>query len=612
MMKEGISKKIKGIWLLVLLSAIILSGNLSLTGIRVSAAEGDSSPSFDGFYEVLDDPAAGSSGQDLDFTEKTIPDQKEDAPEQDMPELGAPEPDVPEQAAPELDTPQLDMADQAAPEQDMPELDTAEQDDSEQAAVETAVPEMAAPEQDIPLQEIPEPAAEEGPMAVEQTTAEAGAAAVETGNPLHEGHNDLILTNTTTVLPFTPQETDWYLFWTGDEYSLTIKDKDGAVLSPLILGEHPCYSLSEGVEYTVSLQTVMEMDTVYTSLGIVELLTIDPDIQAVAGHREVFNAYAAAGILYLTSSAPDVVEVVQNTSIELHPLKAGTAVISACIEGTNIRKDCRVTVVEPVVRKPQTFTLKAASSAIAAGYTTSLTVTGAKGKLSYQSSEPSIATVSKTGKINARKVGRTVITVTAAQTADYNAVSKRLTIKVLPAATASFKAAGQAKGIRLSWAKVEGATGYVIYRNNKKAKIIQSGSTLTWTDTAANTNGTKYTYRIVARALLGESPLSKTLAIWRLTPPAVTAVRNTASMKATVTYTGNTRATGYQIQYNTLKTFKTGNRAVNINSASTTYRTLSKLTKGKTWYVRVRACKTVNGVRYCSSWSPAKAVKILK
>ena len=80
MMKEGISKKIKGIWLPVLLSAIILSGNLSLTGIRVSAAEGDSSPSFDGFYEVLDDPAAGSSGQDLDFTEKTIPDQKEDAP----------------------------------------------------------------------------------------------------------------------------------------------------------------------------------------------------------------------------------------------------------------------------------------------------------------------------------------------------------------------------------------------------------------------------------------------------------------------------------------------------------------------------------------------------
>ena len=110
----------------------------------------------------------------------------------------------------------------------------------------------------------------------------------------------------------------------------------------------------------------------------------------------------------------------------------------------------------------------------------------------------------------------------------------------------------------------------------------------------------------------GDSPLSKTLTTWRLPPPAVTAVRNTASMKATVTYTGNTRATGYQIQYNTLKTFKTGNRVVNINSAFTTSRTLSKLTKGKTWYVRVRACKTVNGVRYCSSWSPAKAVKILK
>ena len=36
------------------------------------------------------------------------------------------------------------------------------------------------------------------------------------------------------------------------------------------------------------------------------------------------------------------------------------------------------------------------------------------------------------------------------------------------------------------------------------------------------------------------------------------------------------------------------------------------LTKGKTYYVRVRSYKTVSGTKYYSAWSSKKSVKISK
>lgn len=328
-MKKGFLKKIKKTWLPVFLSVIIFSGNLSLTGNQVSAAEGDSSPSFDGFYEVLDDPATGSSGQDLDFTYETIPDQKEDASEQNTPEPDMAEPDAPEQDTAEQDVPEMAAPESAAPEQNIPlqeisgqmeedppadlieeerttQIETEGAAEEEQATeAESIAAEEQTTEQEDPAAE-EQTTAEEGPAAEEQTisengsraedqtTAVAGAATAETEDPLQEGHNNLILTTSTADFPFTPQKTDWYLFWTGDGYSLSIKDKDGAVLSPLILGERPCYSLSEGVEYTVSLQTVMELETVYTSLGIVELLTIRPEMMLDTNGHSRSSAISSA------------------------------------------------------------------------------------------------------------------------------------------------------------------------------------------------------------------------------------------------------------------------------------------------------------------------------
>ena len=270
------------------------------------------------------------------------------------------------------------------------------------------------------------------------------------------------------------------------------------------------------------------------------------------------------------------------------------------------------TITIKVVKGSQAITAKAAASLVAVGKTDAITVKGAKGSLTYKSSSTTIATVNAKGVVTGKKVGTVKITVTAAATANYNAASKTVTIKVVPAATTKLTAENQAKGIKLTWAKVTGASGYVIYRNNTKVKTITSGSTVTWADTAANTNGTKYVYKVVATASTGTSTLSKSLTTYRVAAPAVSALKNSAAGRMTVTWAKNAKANGYQIQYSINKAFTSGNKSVSINGASTVSKVISSLTKGKTYYVRIRTYKTVGSTKYWSSWSPAKYVKIVK
>jgi len=260
----------------------------------------------------------------------------------------------------------------------------------------------------------------------------------------------------------------------------------------------------------------------------------------------------------------------------------------------------------------QSITAKTTASSIAVGKTATVSITGNKGKKSYKSSNTAIATVNaSTGKVTAKKVGTVKITATSAATANYNAASKTVTLKIVPAATSKITAANQAKGIKVGWKKVTGANGYIIYRNNKKVKTIISGSTVAWTDTAANTNGTKYVYKVVPTASTGNGT-AKSLTTYRVARPAVKTLKNSTSKKMTVTWGKNAKATGYQIQYSTSKTFAGGNKTVTVTKAATVSKSIGSLTKGKTYYVRIRTYKTVGSTKYWSAWSAAKSVKISK
>ena len=259
----------------------------------------------------------------------------------------------------------------------------------------------------------------------------------------------------------------------------------------------------------------------------------------------------------------------------------------------------------------QTISVKAKASTVAVGKTTTITTTGAKGSVAYKSSNESVATVSSTGKVTAKKVGTVKITVTAKATEQYKEATKTVAVKVVPAATTSITAANLATGIKLTWKKVAGASGYIVYRNGTKVATISKGTTVTYTDKKANTNGTKYTFKIVAKASTGTSTLSKSLATYRVARPAISSLKNSASKKMTVKWGKNTKASGYLIQYS-LKSSFASPKTVTIGKNSVVSKVIVSLTKGKKYYVRIRSFKTVSGKKYYSAWSAAKAVTIKK
>ena len=265
-----------------------------------------------------------------------------------------------------------------------------------------------------------------------------------------------------------------------------------------------------------------------------------------------------------------------------------------------------------IAKASQTITVNATTFSVAVGKTK--TVTGsAKGTISFVSKDATIASVgSSTGVVTGKKVGTVTVTVKAAATTNYNAATKAVTIKVLPAATTSVTCTNLAKGIKVTWSKVTGATGYYVYRNDTQIKKITSGATVTLTDTAAATNGKKYVYKVVAFAGTGKSTLSKSKTIYLVKQPAISSITNSAAGKMTVKWAKNSTATGYEIQYSTSSTFASGNKKVTVTEASTVSKVIGSLTKGKTYYVRIRTYKTVSGTKYYSAWSAKKSLKIVK
>ncbi|MBR2654499.1 MAG: fibronectin type III domain-containing protein, partial [Lachnospiraceae bacterium] len=294
-------------------------------------------------------------------------------------------------------------------------------------------------------------------------------------------------------------------------------------------------------------------------------------------------------------------------------LNAGT---EAAITITGKGKYGGIKTVNFTIKKAsQTITIEASPASIAVGKTATVSISGNKGDKSFKpttDADKALATVYRlSGKVTAKKVGTVSITVTFGSTANYNAASKTIKIKIVPAATSSITAANLATGIRLTWKKVTGATGYLVYRGSTKIATIKSNSTVTYTDAKANTNGTKYTYKIIPTASTGNGT-AKSLVTYRITRPAISSAVNSAAGKATVKWSRNTRGTGYQIHYCMDKTFKTNNNSVSINSASTISKVIGNLQKGKTYYLRIRTYKTVGSKKYFSAWSVVKTVKISK
>lgn len=183
-----------------------------------------------------------------------------------------------------------------------------------------------------------------------------------------------------------------------------------------------------------------------------------------------------------------------------------------------------------------------------------------------------------------------------------------------PAAPSISAVTNTTTGTKVSWKKVSGAQGYYVYRktNSGSYSKVKNTTSTSWTDTGAKTNGAKYTYKVYAYNTSGNSPASKAVVSYFVSTPALSSAANVKGAKMTVKWKKNSSATGYQVQYSTDKAFKKSVKSVTIKKNSTVSTTISKLTKKKTYYVRIRAYKTASGKNYYSGWSAVKSAAIKK
>lgn len=179
--------------------------------------------------------------------------------------------------------------------------------------------------------------------------------------------------------------------------------------------------------------------------------------------------------------------------------------------------------------------------------------------------------------------------------------------------TPAMKEVGKHKeGLKVSWTPVSYADGYYIYRRSstseqwEKIADVSAGSTSYYVDSKVS-NGTWYNYTV--RAFCGDyysgiTAEGKSYAY--LKPVSITSIKHSKSQTVTVEWTENPEAERYVISYATQSDFSNAQTA----NSTTTSATLTGLTKGEVYYIRVNARKEIGGVKYFSRFSDKRAVAI--
>lgn len=180
-----------------------------------------------------------------------------------------------------------------------------------------------------------------------------------------------------------------------------------------------------------------------------------------------------------------------------------------------------------------------------------------------------------------------------------------------PAKTTVKVGATSAGAVKLTWTKSAGATGYVVYQaiGGKWVRIKVTSATSYVVPNLKS--ATSYAFLVKPYKSCGGKNYygANSNTVKTSTKPAAVKVSSftSPSAKAVKAVWGKiTGATGYQIQVSTSKTFSSGNKTYVQTALS---RTVTGLTRNKTYYVRARAYRTYNGVKYYGAWSTIKYVK---
>ena len=335
---------------------------------------------------------------------------------------------------------------------------------------------------------------------------------------------------------------------------------------------------------------------------LIDWIEFDEDeIELKAGETYQLKPYispsdATNKKLKYTSSDTKVAEV--SASGLVTAKSEGEAKIrAAATDGSDEYAVCYVTVTGKA--KVTGITLDRTSAEVKRGEKLTLNVTvspsyASNKKVVWKSANTKIATVDANGSVTAKAPGRTKITVTSVENSSYQAsctvtVPYKITYKLNRGKNnASNPSTYYGKKVTLKNPSRKGYAFAGWYTDAKFKKKITSISSSAKSDYILYAKWTKVK---VAKASL-------------------TSAKNSKSKQILLKYKKVSGAKGYEISYSTDKKFKKA--VTKKNTAKTSY-TISKLKKGKTYYVRIRAYKMDStGKKVYGKYSSVKKVKISK
>ena len=335
---------------------------------------------------------------------------------------------------------------------------------------------------------------------------------------------------------------------------------------------------------------------------LIDWIEFDEDeIELKAGETYQLKPYispsdATNKKLKYTSSDTKVAEV--SASGLVTAKSEGEAKIrAAATDGSDEYAVCYVTVTGKA--KVTGITLDRTSAEVKRGEKLTLNVTvspsyASNKKVVWKSANTKIATVDANGSVTAKAPGRTKITVTSSENSSYQAsctvtVPYKITYKLNKGKNnASNPSTYYGKKVTLKNPSRKGYAFAGWYTDAKFKKKITSISSSAKSDYILYAKWTKVK---VAKASL-------------------TSAKNSKSKQILLKYKKVSGAKGYEISYSTDKKFKKA--VTKKNTAKTSY-TISKLKKGKIYYVRIRAYKMDStGKKVYGKHSSMKKVKVSK
>lgn len=168
--------------------------------------------------------------------------------------------------------------------------------------------------------------------------------------------------------------------------------------------------------------------------------------------------------------------------------------------------------------------------------------------------------------------------------------------------------------LTLSWNTCKNATGYRVYRYTSSGWKAITTTTKTYCELINMTPGAKYIFAVkpymkYQYGHLWASTFTKVSTVTKLDTPYSATVTSAGTGKARVQWGDISGESGYQIWYTTNPA--NGYKKINNYKANTYWVEYKNLTRGATYYFKVRAYKSLGNGKYVySPFTPAKSIYV--